>query len=327
MTLARRVFLGVFILALVACRFSPTPTPPAPETAAPPVPARAPTATPQLATTMPTLTATALAAPTPSIAWNAPGDHVVHVTSSGQERDFVLHVPPGYEPGIPLPLVINLHGLGSNARQQERLSQMSVKADEEGFIVVYPQATGAPAAWHIGAGDQAFADAVFLRDLIDFLEERMSVDPARVYVTGFSNGGGMANRLGCLFADRIAAIAPVSGAYLLWQSCRTARPLPVLAFHGTADAIVPYDGDAVLPAIPAWAAAWAERDGCDPEPSISLQQGSTTGQTWGNCQSGSAVTLYTIEGGGHRWPGLGQGLAATNEIWAFFLDHSLPQQP
>jgi polyhydroxybutyrate depolymerase len=249
------------------------------------------------------------------------------VTSAGQERSFLLHIPPGYQPGVALPLVLNLHGLGSSAAEQARLSGMSDLADRQDFVVVYPQGRGAPAAWYIGTGLQATEDVRYLRDLIDFLLARMSIDAGRIYATGYSNGGGMANRLGCALSDRLAAIASVSGAYLQHGSCPPGRPLPVLAFHGTADAIVPYGGDSILPAVHDWAEAWAARNGCDEAPAVENLEGGTAVETWSGCQAGARVVLYTIDGGGHTWPGSGLArlqnaaappLPATELIWNFF---------
>jgi polyhydroxybutyrate depolymerase len=349
MTSMRRCFLfALALMLLVGCGRSVEPMPDATVSrvtvvqtpaAKPPTSTPLPTSTPVPPTARPTLATatiaatTAAATSTPSVRYNAPGDHFVQVISGSQERGFRLHVPPNYEPGIPLPLVIDLHGLGSNASQQERLSQMSAKADQEGFVVVYPQAVGAPAAWYTGVGAETIADVIFLRDLIDFLQERLAIDPERVYATGFSNGGGMANRLGCAIAGKLAAIASVSGAYLLGESCRPDRPLPVLAFHGTDDKVVPYEGDQFLPPVRDWAAAWAERNGCEPEPDVVYQQGGVVGESWQGCEQGADVTLYTIEGGGHVWPGSGlagiaeageRGIDATDVIWEFFEAHPRP---
>lgn len=339
----RRCFVFTFVLCLLAgcgrgIEFAPTPSAVATTSALAtklPTVTSAPTATsiPTSTPVPPPVTFTPTLEPTPRARYNAPGDHFVQVVSGNQDRSFNLHVPPDYQPGVPMPLVLDLHGLGSNASEQARLDQMSAKADREGFIVVYPQAFGAPPAWFAGVGPEAIADTIFLRDLIDFLQARMSIDPTRVYATGFSNGGGMANRLGCSVASKLAAIASVSGAYLFGASCRPARPLPVLAFHGTDDQIVPYDGGDVLPSVPDWAAAWAERNGCDPTPTIIYQQGDVTGETWENCEANATVTLYTIDGGGHGWPGSGlaqvlnpesRDINATDLIWEFFESHSRP---
>ncbi len=256
-----------------------------------------------------------------------PGDFVEEMASGGQTRQYRLHIPPGYQPGHPLPLVINLHGFTSNAAEQEQLSGMSLKADEAGFIVVYPEALGKPQTWRVGPGAQGAEDVEFIRDLIRHLESELSVDSARIYATGISNGGGMVNRLGCELSEVIAAIAPVSGAYLFSADCRPARPVPVVAFHGTADKIVPYQGSRTLPPVREWAADWAERNGCRSMPTVTFQQGEVVGETWEGCVDDAVVTLYTIEGRGHSWPGanLAPGLdvatrdiIAADVIWEFF---------
>jgi polyhydroxybutyrate depolymerase len=159
---------------------------------------------------------------------------------------------------------------------------------------------------------------------------RYPVDPKRIYATGFSNGGGMVNRLGCDLADRFAAIAPVSGAFLLSEDCRPSRPIPVMAFHGTGDRIVPYDGSGkVLPPIPAWAAGWALRNGCRQPSTAFLDDGVVRGEHWSDCEQGADVFLYTIAAGGHTWPGRislpGQSsIDASATMWGFFQTHPMP---
>jgi len=256
---------------------------------------------------------------------HTPGDYVVEIESSGQLRQFRLHIPPAYLAGNPTPLVINLHGLGSNGFQQDLLSGMRDKADEVGFIAVHPEGRGDPQSWYVGptAGGQQ-EDVQFIRDLIYCLKGQLSVAADRIYATGMSNGGGMVNRLGCDLADVIAAIGPVSGAYLFHDTCQPTRPVPVVAFHGTADEIVPYGGGESLPPIPHWAADWAVRNGCEITSTITYSQGDTTGETWENCDDDSLVTLYTLTGGNHWWPGAPgatQFIDATDTIWEFFTAH------
>lgn len=258
---------------------------------------------------------------------HTPGDYIVEIESSGQTRQFRLHIPPRYQAGSSVPLVINLHGFALSGRQQEAMSGMSDKADKAGFIVVHPEGRGNPRRWYVGpavGGQQE--DIQFMRDLIDCLGSRLSIAADRIYATGFSNGGGMANRLGCDLADVIAAIGPVSGAYLFHDACQPSRPVPVVAFHGTEDGIVPYYGGGGLPPIPDWIAAWAARNGCAPTPTITYSQGDVTGETWGDCTDDATVTLYTIAGGKHIWPGsIGatQFIDATDTIWEFFAAHPL----
>ncbi len=259
---------------------------------------------------------------------HTPGDYVVEIESSAQTRQFRLHIPSAYQASNPAPLVINLHGFGGTGLQQDLMTNMSNKADEIGFIAVHPEGRGDPQSWYVGptvGGRQE--DVQFMRDLIACLKGQLSIDANRIYATGFSNGGGMVNRLGCDLSDVIAAIAPVSGAYFFYDTCQPARPIPIAAFHGTDDEIVPYYGGTGLPPIRDWAAAWAGRNGCAPTPTITYLQGDVTGETWGSCTNDAIVTLYTIAGGKHRWPGsvgATQNIDATDTIWEFFAAHPFP---
>jgi polyhydroxybutyrate depolymerase len=145
-----------------------------------------------------------------------------------------------------MPLIINLHGYNSKAAQQEHVSGMSAKADEAGFIVAYPEGLGSPQSWHFGPGAAAAADLEFIRALISHLQEQLSIHSARIYATGISNGAQMSNRLGCDLSDVVAAIGPVSGGYPPSDDCNPIRPVPVVAFHGTADKLIPYEGKGCL---------------------------------------------------------------------------------
>jgi polyhydroxybutyrate depolymerase len=171
-----------------------------------------------------------------------------------------------------------------------------------------------------------------MRQLIVHLQGRFNIDPARIYATGISNGAQMSNRLGCDLAEVIAAIAPVSGGYPPAQECNPFRPVPVVAFHGTADRLIPYEGQGRL-LLPArqWAADWAQRNGCDSTPTVTFTHGEVKGETWGGCRENALVTLYTIEGRGHSWPGSDmpaeittQDIDATQTIWEFFQAHPMP---
>jgi polyhydroxybutyrate depolymerase len=255
------------------------------------------------------------------------------ITSSGVTRHYILHVPINYQTGKPVPLLINFHGYSSNSKQEENITAMSAKADRETFMVVYPD--GLNAAWRDGPGADGQEDQQFVRDLISSLESQYSIEPRRIYVTGISNGGGMANRLGCDMADVIAAIAPDSGAYNFWQVCKPSRPIPVLAFHGLDDNIVPYAGGtptSMEPPIPDWAAAWAARDKCNPAPATTTPTAGVTVQTWSNCAGDAEVILYTLANHGHSWPGsllmpkaiTSQAVNATDVMWAFFAAHPMP---
>ena len=242
------------------------------------------------------------------------------LVSGGVSRSYLLYVPAALDQARAVPLVVNLHGYNSNPEQQARYSGFSAKADEQGFIVVYPQGTGDNNEWHTGPREGGQAEVQFVRDLIASLQSRYNIDSSRIYATGMSNGGGMTNRLGCEMADVFAAIAPVSGNYQFYQDCPITRALPVLAFHGTDDRLIAYDGKRIggLPPVPVWAQAWAERDGCTSESTGPGTQPDQTQRRWDTCRDGATVVLTTVTGGSHAWP-----RNATDEIWSFFAAHPM----
>ena len=255
------------------------------------------------------------------------------LTSSGLMRHYLLHVPPSYQGTLAVPLVLNFHGLNSNSKQQENLTGMSAKADRESFIVVYPD--GLNGQWNTGPSANGQADLQFIHDLITSLESQYSIDPKRIYATGISNGGGMTNHLGCDLSDLIAAIAPDAGAYNFWQDCNPSRPVPVLAFHGLADNIIPYEGGKpkiMAPPIEEWASNWASINGCSPTPRKTTPVVTVTVYTWSGCQDNADVILYSLANHGHSWPGsavmpasiTSQAVNATDLMWEFFKAHPMP---
>jgi polyhydroxybutyrate depolymerase len=254
------------------------------------------------------------------------------ILSSGEKRHFLLHVPPSYD-GTPTSLVVNFHGYGSDGEQEEKLSDMSAKADEAGFIVVYPD--GNQATWFTGPIPQGDRDRQFVRDLVNHISTLYHIDPKRIYATGMSNGGGMTNRVACNLADLFAAVAPNAGAYDYSKNCTPSRPVPILAFHGIDDEVVPYNGfqtQEIVPAIETWAADWAERNGCDDAPVITTPVETVTMHSWTNCKEDADVILYALEGHGHSWPGssmlhgsiTSQAINATDIMWDFFQAHPMP---
>ena len=203
-------------------------------------------------------------------------------------------------------------------------------ADEEGFVVAYPD--GLSLGWNDGrdetpAGQRGADDVGFLSALIDHLVATYSVDPARVYVTGLSNGAMMSFRVGCELAGKVAAIAPVAGLHPdALGACKPVRPVPVMIFAGSADPLVPYAGGAivgdrgrVLSAADTFA-RWAAIDGCTAEVIASDEPHTapedktrTRRQEHASCAGGARVVLYTVEGGGHTWP-LGKQYLPENVI-------------
>jgi polyhydroxybutyrate depolymerase len=270
---------------------------------------------------------------------------------SGREREYLLHVPSSYDGSKPTSLVISMHGAALWPATQMETTRWNQVADRHGFIVVYPSgARLAPApflpalpAWRVTSEAGRNEDVRFISELIDRLEAAYNVDPSRIYADGLSNGGAMAYVLSCALPDRIAAVGVVAGAQVLpWSWCTGERPVPMIAFHGTADPLVPYGGGSswaaheTFQSVPEWTARWAHRNRCDPN---AVQSQAATGVTrleYANCAEDTPVVLFTIQGGGHTWPGgkpmprwmvgpTSDAIDATGEMWAFFDRHPLPR--
>ena len=265
------------------------------------------------------------------------------IVSSGLEREYLLYVPRSYDRTRLTPLVISMHGGSLWPAGQKEISQWNRVADEHGFIVVYPSGESGrgPRAWRAGGGPGLLRDVRFISELIDTLMAAYNIDPARIYADGLSNGGGMAFVLSCTLSDRIAAIGVVAPAiFLPWKSCTDRRPVPMIAFHGTADRSVPYHGGQswvapyAFPDIPAWTQKWAERNRCGRNPADSTVAADVTRREFMNCTGGATVVLYTVLDGGHTWPGGGpmpewfvgttsHSVDATSLMWSFYRDHQL----
>jgi polyhydroxybutyrate depolymerase len=271
-----------------------------------------------------------------------PSNTTWKVKVEGTERAFIVHVPKTYDPEKPTPLVLNFHGFTMTPKLEDWLTDMSAKADAAGFIVVYPEGTGSKASFNAGicCGDAArdnVDDIAFTKTMLDSLEANLCVDSRRVFATGMSNGGFMAHRLACELSDRIAAVAPVAGINGA-VACTPARAISVLDFHGTSDPTVPYGGDAKRGwlSAPDSVEGWVKRDGCDEKGITTKVSESVQCVTHDGCRDGAEVSLCTVAGGGHTWPGggdvpliAGQGktnheVAADDLIWDFFQKHPLP---
>jgi polyhydroxybutyrate depolymerase len=260
-----------------------------------------------------------------------PGNHYATIKSGGFDRFFIIHIPPTYQSGETMPVVLNFHGRTSNAFDEQRYTQFDSTADQYGFIVVYPQAMGAPTTWQDLPIESEIDDVQFIRELISYLDKNLNIDTKRIYATGVSNGGGMVNRLACDMADLIAAVAPVAGAYYYWDICEPSQPIPLVSFHGIKDNIIPFGGTQSdefieLPDILEWATAWGERNGCSPEVTHTSDAGVVIRDAWTNCNDGADVVLYSLTLEGHNWPtGVFEETKSANDIiWEFFSAYPMP---
>lgn len=256
-----------------------------------------------------------------------------------QVRNYIVHLPAGYTSSGNYPLVFNFHGYTSNALQQQFYTGMDAVADSNHFIVVYPD--GINNAWNVGFGFGAYNTGVddvgFTNALLDTLMAHYSINPARVYACGMSNGGYMSHRLACELENRIAAVASVTG--LLNDStayyCNTSRYVPVMQIHGTADPVVSYNGGFQSQSVEATLTFWFTNNGCTVPadtsdfPDINTADNTTVQRIWYNsCNGGSEVMFYKVINGGHTWPGgaidipsngnTNRDINASANIWQFF---------
>jgi len=273
----------------------------------------------------------------------APGPQIIGIGTTAITRPVLLYVPRGPHQSKARPLILNLHGSGSNGAQQLDRSGLMELADRHHVIVASPDGglalPSGGLAWNIPgvpttAGTlpppEAPDDVAHVTTLIDALIANGCVDPDRVYATGLSGGGRMVSLLGCVLSDRLAAIASVVGLRAGAPdrakpgkpdaaTCRPARPMPVVAFSGSADTTNPIDGGGAKYwqyGLLAAERRWADIDGCQ---GLTVSVSRRTGRTkrrYLSCKSGSDVVSYVLKGGVHEW-----GVADTGLMWRFLSEH------
>lgn len=268
------------------------------------------------------------------------------IRAGGLTREYRLYVPAVYSRTTgAVPLLLNLHGYGSNNLEQENYGDFRPVADTANFLVVHPNGTidvTGNRNWNtFGPRGTGVDDVAFLSALVDTLASRYRIDLNRVYSTGMSNGGFMSYELACQLGNRIAAIASVTGSMTAGRlaGCTSGRPVPVMEIHGTADGTVPYNGGTALQfvAIPTLLNSWVQRNGCNPTPTvtavpdINTADGCTAERSvWAGGRNGSVVEHFRIIGGGHTWPGAAfvigvtnQDISASREAWRFLRRYRL----
>ena len=284
-----------------------------------------------------------------------PGDHKRTITVDDLKRIHWIHVPPKYDAKKPSPVVLALHGATMDGKVMEVMCGLNKTADDNGFIVVYPNGTGPGGlfqTWNAGRfpGDlnknHSADDVKYLGKVLDDVESALKVDRKRVYATGMSNGGMMCYRVASEMSDRIAAIAPVAGTIAV-EKYEPNRPISVLHFHGTKDALVPFNGHLKLKetptfmrflSVPDTMTACIKANGCAETPAETTVDAKEDKvkivcKEYGKGKDKSCVILYVIENGGHTWPGsnlspafLGlstKNFSANDVMWDFFRKHAL----
>jgi polyhydroxybutyrate depolymerase len=266
-----------------------------------------------------------------------PRDHIVgpktytntvDIRIHGFRRTYLVHIPSGFKPGNPLPLVVVIHGAFDTAKGMEKVSGFSELADREGFVVLYPNGMGIWGFlqhWNAGhccgkAAEDRLDDVGYLAETIKDVCARVEIDGSRVYMVGFSNGGMMAYRFAAERSELLAAVAPLAASIggkpsedaPEWHIPSPAYPVSVISFHGLEDDDVPYEGGRSRHrggtrsywSVEKSIGFWVEKDGCAAEAKEeSLNDGRVNLKAWVDCRDNTGVWLYLIKGWGHVWPG------------------------
>lgn len=285
--------------------------------------------------------------PAKGVSGRAPADDTQeHLNIGGVDRMYLLHVPESLPKAGPVPLVLVFHGGGGHAATMPNFTHFDLLADQEGFLVAYPESFNQ--SWNDTRGLSPADDVGFIRALIEEMQRVHHADPKRTYAAGISNGGFFSNRLACDLTDKLAAIAAVAATMpeTLVPACKPSAPISVLFMHGTKDPLVHIEGGPVLRnrgvAISLAQAAefWRKWDGASSQPAVEDLPDQADDDTrvrrevYASGKQGTEVVVYVIEGGGHTWPEGPQYLPAflvgkashnldgTQTIWDFFKRHA-----
>ena len=268
------------------------------------------------------------------------------ITVDGIERSYLLNLPPGYYDSSGFSLVIALHGGGGSAKQFEITSRLTDKANAAGFIVVYPDGTGAIKTWDAGtccgsSVTKQIDDVKFISALIDKLVSTYKINPKKVYATGHSNGGMLCYRLACELSNKIAAIVPNSSTMVVTSPCNPSRAIPVLHMHSKLDQHVIYTGGVGIgvsgvyfPPIDSVLNVFSLKNNCSNPSQEVFSNSLYTFTKWSSCTNNVTIQYYLTNDGGHGWPGGLPGgpdsdtpstaINANDLLWAFFQQYQLP---
>ena len=290
------------------------------------------------------LTATAVA-PVPSSGCQAapapsPGESNLTYSADGKSGTYIQDVPTTVG-STPMPVVFDLHGYLEAASLEHTGTGLSAYGNTNRFVTITPQIdeSGVP-RWDVGPHS---ADIAYIGNLLSHVEDSLCIDQRRVFVTGLSMGAFTSSAIACQLSGRVAAVAPVAGLQA-FSWCRPSRPVPVVAFQGTADPFVSYTGGPgpntlKLPApdgsgqtigqelkvhphargnplpqsIPTQVATWAKRNGCGSTATRTSVASDVTLVSY-PCAASSAVEFYVIRDGGHTWPGGTSGIYPPNLV-------------
>ena len=267
--------------------------------------------------------------------------NTLYCTSKRQnlDREFYIYVPNDIDTSnSQVPLLFSLHGYTSRAIWNLGYTEFQSIANTEKFIVIYPQGTILASTgethWNVGGWTVGSTtdDIDYLSSLIDWAYSEYKIDRNRVYSTGMSNGGFMSYHLACNLSYKIAAVASVTGSMTpqTYNGCSPSHPTAILQIHGTADGVVPYNGNSISRAIPTVMDYWKEYNACNQEIINTIEDVNGDGDggflyLYSQCLGDVNLRLYLMTNMGHTWPtNNGQNdIIAANEIWYFLKQYDV----
>jgi polyhydroxybutyrate depolymerase len=254
-------------------------------------------------------------------------------------RFYDLYVPSSHTGEQPMPLLLVFHGAGGDGRTMEQHTGFSRLAEQEKFIVVYPDAIGKHWDARRGSQPETNNDIGFIKALLEQLGQQYKLDRSRIYAAGFSNGGMFAQRIACELSDKIAAGATVAATMPenLSRICQPVQPVSMLLMHGTDDPAIPYGPPSkALLSLADTVKYWSTHNRCSAQPAKTVlpQAPYVRLETYEQCANETTVMFYTIEGGKHAWPrpqaetpnASSQEMDASAIIWDFFSKHAAPDK-
>ncbi|MDA9161547.1 prolyl oligopeptidase family serine peptidase [Crocinitomicaceae bacterium] len=261
------------------------------------------------------------------------------IQDGGIQREYIYYHPGSAPPNCPLVFVC--HGYTGSAEGIMNYSEFNQLADEYGFAVCYPQGIedgGGNTFFNVGydfQNNETVDDVAYLQNLNSYFQNTYSLDADKVFCTGMSNGGDLCYMLACQASETFRGVAPIAGMIMqdIMDDCNPTSEVSILEVHGTQDNVTYFDGDpnnidgwGAYPSIPETMTFFNNLFGLQLVstanfPNINTNDGSTvSSEKYGSSNSCTEVWLYTVQGGGHDWPGAygNMDIEASREAWLFF---------
>lgn len=263
---------------------------------------------------------------------NAGASTLLH---NGESRQFIVHLPSSYNDSSIYPVLMSFHGYGGTATEFMNETDLMSLANEENFILVYPQGQCLSGGSHWNAGldtpdnKSSTDDFGFIESLLIELDSMYAIDNERIYACGYSNGSFFSYALACYHSDKIAAIGSVSGTMFeeTTTNCTPTHPTPIIHLHGTCDNVVPQDGGDGLASVPTVLEYWIGYNNTDSSPQLSRVNDNGTlieHRLYSEGDSSVAVSYYSVVRGDHVWFDLNfQGANTGKLIWDFVSQYDI----